>query len=504
MATHDHPKPSFSPGRKWSIGLNVVLLTIFVFAVVVMVNYLSRDYSYRLNVGVRARLRLSPYTLGLLKSITNQVSVVLYYNKYNALYDTVADLLNEYHLANPRIKIRKVDYLKDPSAANEIQNTYKLGSKGDKNLVNKDLVIFDCEGRPPIVVPGQFLTKYVQEQLPDEKEIRILRVPVAFRGETVFDAALINVVNPRPLKAYFLTFDGEGQISSPDGLDGYSKLAELLAKQGILPMELSLLGTNPVPADCNLLVIAAPKLVMSAPELKKIQQYLTEGGRLLALFHFAGHHPDIGLEKLLALWGVEVGDNVVRDPDNSVSSGDVVITDAGFSDKHMITASFVGSGSRLQMYQPRTVGRLKSRAPEADAPTVEELVFTGPRAQVFVNNQEAGGPQKVPLMVAVEKGAIRDVKNERGTTRMVIAGDAVFLANSPLEGVAGNHQFAEAAINWLVERPELVQGPGPQPVHVYRLLMTNSQLRNAELVLLVVFPGAVLFLGVLVWLRRRR
>ena len=73
MATDDHSKPSFSPGRKWSIGFNVVLLTFFVFAVVVMANYLSRDYYYRVNTDTRTRLLLSPHTIGLLKSITNQV-----------------------------------------------------------------------------------------------------------------------------------------------------------------------------------------------------------------------------------------------------------------------------------------------------------------------------------------------------------------------------------------------------------------------------------------------
>jgi len=42
-----HSKPSFSPWRKWSIGFNVVLIVLVVLSVVVMVNYLSRDYFTR-------------------------------------------------------------------------------------------------------------------------------------------------------------------------------------------------------------------------------------------------------------------------------------------------------------------------------------------------------------------------------------------------------------------------------------------------------------------------
>ena len=33
-------QPSFTPGRRWSIGFNVVLIILLVFSVVVMVNYL--------------------------------------------------------------------------------------------------------------------------------------------------------------------------------------------------------------------------------------------------------------------------------------------------------------------------------------------------------------------------------------------------------------------------------------------------------------------------------
>ena len=37
----DERKPSFTPGLKWSIGLNVLLIVIVVLSVVAMVNYLD-------------------------------------------------------------------------------------------------------------------------------------------------------------------------------------------------------------------------------------------------------------------------------------------------------------------------------------------------------------------------------------------------------------------------------------------------------------------------------
>jgi hypothetical protein len=149
------------------------------------------------------------------------------------------------------------------------------------------------------------------------------------------------------------------------------------------------------------------------------------------------------------------------------------------------------------------VSKSKTPAAAGDSLTIEELAFTGPHAQIYVNDKEFGGQAVVPLMVAVEKGAIRDVLNDRGTTRIVVVGDSEFLGNEPIEA-GDNRQFAENAINWLLERTELVTGPGEQAMQTFTVAMTAAQLRNVEWILLAAFPGAVLFLGVLVWLRRRR
>jgi hypothetical protein len=118
-----------------------------------------------------------------------------------------------------------------------------------------------------------------------------------------------------------------------------------------------------------------------------------------------------------------------------------------------------------------------------------------------------GGPEGAkrayPLIAAVEKGAIKDVPTERGTTRLLVAGDSVFLCNRSIHSVA-NRDFAALAVNWLLDRPHLLEDLGPRPVTEYRLVMTQRQLQAAEWLLLVGMPGSALFIGTLVWLRRRR
>ena len=45
MTATPKPQPSFSPGRRWKIGFDVVVRTALVLAVVVMVNYLGAQFS---------------------------------------------------------------------------------------------------------------------------------------------------------------------------------------------------------------------------------------------------------------------------------------------------------------------------------------------------------------------------------------------------------------------------------------------------------------------------
>ena len=107
-------------------------------------------------------------------------------------------------------------------------------------------------------------------------------------------------------------------------------------------------------------------------------------------------------------------------------------------------------------------------------------------------------------MVAVEgNSANKGAANAAGNMRMVVIGDSMFLNNKYIEAEA-NRDFAGYAVNWLLDRPPLLQGIGPRPVVQYRVMMTKPQLRNVRWLLIGALPATALALGGLVWLRRRK
>ena len=81
--------------------------------------------------------------------------------------------------------------------------------------------------------------------------------------------------------------------------------------------------------------------------------------------------------------------------------------------------------------------------------------------------------------------------------------DSFFLANGMIDLYA-NSDFARLAINWLLERPQLLEGISSQPVTEFRIAMTGRQLQTVRWTLLAAMPGGILALAGLVWLRRRK
>ena len=491
MPTDSKSQPSFSPGRRWKIGFDVVVRTALVLAVVVMVNYLGAHFFGRFYLSSQTRVALSERTVNVLRSLTNHVAVTLYYDRKDEgnFYPDIVALLNEYRLVNPRISIRTVDYVRDAGEAEKVKEQYKLNSQTDKNLV-----IFDCDGRIKIA-PGDTLTQYTLEQIPNKKEREFRRKPVAFHGEITFTSMLLALENPRPLTAYFLQGHGEPALDD-SGNVGYLKFGFILAQNYIAVTNLQLLGDSAVPMDCNLLIIAAPTVPLSELELQKIDQYLAQGGRLFVLFNYASIRQPTGLEPILQRWGVNVVADFVKDLKSTVTGDDVVVR--RFSQHPVVNPLTQLS---LQMVRPRPVGRVEWQNPSANAPQVDEIAASSPDS--VLEGDPAEPARSYPLMVAVEQKSVVGVANPRGNTRIVVVGDSVFLGNYYIQGGA-NADFAGYAVNWLLDRTTLLKGIGPRPVTEFRLLMTRTQQREVRWLLLGALPGVVLLFGGLVWLARRK
>ena len=293
MSEDKKNRPSFSAASRWRIGFDVGLRTALVLAVALMVNYLGAKFSHRFFLSPQTSVQLSSRTVTILRSLTNAVNVTLYFDRKDEFFPDIVALLNEYRAVNPKISIRTVDYVRDAGEAEKTKQQYHQYFSA---LSDKNLIIFDCANHVKMV-PGDALTQYTLEQVPNPKEREFRRKPVAFAGEKIFTAMLLALESPQPLKAYFLQGHGEPSLTGSGNFD-YSKFAGTLQQNYVAVSELQLLGDTGVPLDCNLLIIAAPTTPLTEMELQKISKYLQEGGRLFALFNYASVKQPTGLETI--------------------------------------------------------------------------------------------------------------------------------------------------------------------------------------------------------------
>ena len=493
---------SFSPASRLQIGFDKGLRTVLMLAVVAMVNYLGAQFFHRFYLSSQTRIALSSRTLAILQSLTNRMTVTLYYDTrdQNNFYPTLVALADEYHAANKNISVRTVDYERNAADAEKIKEQYNLpGSANSPNAPpNKDLVIFACGDRHE-VVPGEAIVKYQLVQTapddPKQKELQFRKKPIAFNGEIMFTSKLLALAQAQPLKAYYLQGHGESSLTdSSEG--GYAKFALALAQNNLVVNDLELLGNTDVPMDCNLLIIAAPTQPLDPVELQKIDRYLAQGGRLLVLFNYATREHPTGLEPILRPWGINVARGYVKDPQSSTS--DQVIVVRKFNQK-----SFVNPLTQLalEMVMPRPVARMDLANSPANPPEVTELAFSSDTS--ILDADPAAVPRSYPLIAAVEQKPVAGVANPRGNTRIVVAGDSLFLDNQIIEAAA-NRDFLNYAVNWLTDRQELLTGISPRPVTEFRLMITQKQGQQLDWLLLGALPGGVLVFGWLVWFVRRK
>jgi hypothetical protein len=503
MSAPSKNQPSFSTANRWRIGFDVVLRTLLVVAVAGMLNYLGARFVYRFHWSAQTQTTLAPRSLAVLHTLTNHVDVTLYYDRSDDFYPDIVSLLKEYSTANKNIVVRTVDYLRDAGAAEAVMKKYgqHFPPSADTNLV-----IFDCGGHVQVVTGDKILnyqTKFhgVQEQ-PGNAGLRQLefeRKIESFNGEQLFTSSLLAVANAVPLKAYYLRGHKEISLTDADSF-GFQKFAQDVVLQNSIELSyLDAVGGSGVPADCNLLIIGAPSVPYGEEDLQQISRYLREGGHLLVMLAANSQGHPTGLEDLLRrFWNVDVKDDVVQDFTRTTTSQgyDVVVDQYG---RHPLVNGL--RQVQLELIQPRPVLKIPASSQAASAPEVDELFGTTPAGKLVYNAAEP--PHAYALACAVEQKPVTGVATPRGNTRIVVVGDATFLANGLIDR-GGNRDFLDAALNWLCDRTLLVEGVGPRPVTDFRLHITRHQQRQLSWLLLAALPGGVLGLGCLVWLVRRK
>lgn len=509
-------RKSLLRGTTLGVGLLLAL------ALLVLVNYFGFKYHARFDWTESQIYSLSDKTLNLIENrLGEPVEVTVFFvptgSAADQLYEPIRELLARYEAASPNISVAFLDPVKRPLEAQAAAERFGLGAES--------VVVFATDGDRRVVPVSELADfDFGGVEFGEAPDVR------GFSGEQEFTSALLDLVEQRRPKVLFTTGHGERSLDDLGG-EGLSLLRRLLERDNFEVEEWAPLGKDVVPENADVIVIAGATASFLEPELDLFRRYAAEGGRFLVLLEptlaSEGEWLETGLESWLRELGIDVGRDVVLDPESPLpffGAESLFVNSYGDTPP---TRSLSDENLPVLMTLSRSVSARAAAGGE-----VTEALFTSAAGwgetdtqALFAGEADPGDvdtPGPVSLGVTVSRlggeervGEVDEVDSVDGETepaaagvggaglRMMVTGDSDWAASRLLQGNLGNQVLLGDTMNWLVERETLLGIPAKEPEQV-RLALSSDEMAWIWLLVLLVLPSAAVVLGgVLFWRRRR-
>jgi ABC-type uncharacterized transport system involved in gliding motility auxiliary subunit len=461
---------AFLGKRESRRGADAFLSTLFLAAILVIVQATSVRRSHTFDLTRNHRHTLSPQTVALLDSLDRDVEATGFFRQASAKRDGAQDLFALYARKSARFRSSVVDPDRQPDLAR------RLGASLD------EVVVQAGEAR------------------------RVVRT----LDEEGLTNAILSVTRTGARVVYFATGHGEKDVSVTDR-EGFSAARQSLEAQGYQVRSASLMGGAVIPGDCAVLVLAGPRQDYFADEVASIVRYLDAGGSLLALIDPRVELPR--LAQLLARYHLGLVDAIVLDElvlDAGDRSFDATVAKIRRYESHLITRDFnyvtmfprarpvvIADDSTVAGLEPRYLCITDDRAwGEVDMESFATGRATRDGADIAGPLPIAAVATRTPL-VSAGGGAAPGARS-----RVVLIGDSDF-ANNTMFGVLGNSDFFLNAIAFLSEDENMIR-IRPRRLLGESVYITERQGRLVFLVCLVLLPLAPIVTGAVVVARRRR
>lgn len=439
-----------------AVGFTWMLMALVWFATV---------HNVRWDLSTGDRFTLSDHARLVLAKIQKPVKVRAFIRTEDARNPYLKDLLWQVARENPLIEYDIVDVNRNPAMAAQ----YGVSSYGS--------TVVESNGK---------------------------RADFSQPTESLLVSALLKVMQ-EPKTVYVLSGHGECSIDDTDRHKGCSLLRDALSLESFRVEKLSLVGGGEIPADADVLVIPGPKSDFLEVETATISAWLARGGKLFAMVDpFRAPR----LVALLGAHGIEVGANIVIDPENRMAGGEPWSTVLSDVNRQNLVSSTLKAPPLFSL-----AATIVARGDDAKGRTAEILLRTGPRSwasfdpgiiaggeAAFVAGRDVNGP--VPVAVVVTEKATRP-DGSSAQARLLVFGDSDFASNRFLDYL-GNKDLLVNGANWLSRDDELISSrPQQKAPGKNQFFISQADAENLFQVAVLWQPGLFLVVGIAVFIRRR-
>ena len=483
-------------GARSLLGLSLLLLNL------VLLNTLAAGRYIRWDWTSSSQYTLSPRTIQVLNGISQPVTAYLFMvppdRLQPSLYPRAVEMLDRFaRQAGGRFSVEKVDIDAAPTRAEVLARRFNVSSED----LRRGVVVLAGPQRTRVITGAQMAA---MDHSTEPAQV------VGFRGEAALLTALRSLLDPRPRLLCFSQGHGEALVDSYDE-KGYGLIADEARRDGYDVRALApaaLMGADL--ATCRVLVIGGPRRAFASPEVAALERFLRGGGRLFLLIgpvldRRVTRHSAVGLEPLMARWGVSLPYKILVDKLQVPGEQPLLTwgTRKGYSN-HPAVRSVAGRITVWPLARavepvPGTLAGLTSvplvATSEEGWAETDLAALRGDRPLTKDPVLDTAGP--VPVAAAVQWRS----------TRLIVMGCERGLLNRRLAGQRVqdfNRELFLSSLGWLAGDDNLAALPGPPPERAVRPMLTQAQLRKVFLVVVLLLPLCALAMGVAVWWRRRR
>jgi ABC-type uncharacterized transport system involved in gliding motility auxiliary subunit len=427
---------------------------------ILLLGWLSTQYVYQADWTAGARNTVSEETRRLLREIPDPVSITAFVRADDLLEKQIRDLVGSYQRFKDDISLEFVN----PDTAPERVRELGIASGGE------------------LVVHYQGRREHIQTL-----------------SEQQLTNALLRLSRQEARWIVFLAGHGE-RAPAGETNHGLGIFGQELERKGLHVQTLSLVESG-IPANTHLLVIASPRVDLLPGEVDKLLAYVAQGGNLLWLAEPGAVH---GLEPLAEQLGIGLLPGTVVDATTQMFGIDnpsfAVIT--GYPN-HAITSEL----NTVTVFPEAAALEIDDTGSWTATPllaTLErswtELGELEGQIQFDADGDERAGPLDIGVVLTrSQPGETADTAAEQ---RIVVIGDGDFLSNTYL-GNAGNLGLGLNMVHWLSHDDSFIdiriQSAPDRTLELGRIAQAVIGLG-----FFIGLPLALLFSGIVIWLRRRR
>lgn len=500
---------TFAPGRPWLKEMYPTLLAVAAGVMLFAnVNYLAtRRFATvptyrRWDLTANQTNTLAPATRAALDTLEEPLRIDVFLSEHVNYEDVpllrqVRDLLGEFTSYTPKVKVGFYDAVADPEAA--AAKAKELDIAGTSQT--QQIVLNYGERRMVLGAESLLQAASAQQQLAGNKT-------PSFQGELVLAIAARRLSDRRVTNIYFAAKIGEARAYGHEMVyNSTGMLADALAWEAYCLRPWALDGKEPVPGDCDVLVLTGFDRPLVTKQAQVLEDYLNAGGRLLLLLPEpsaetaigVGRSYRTGLETLLEKIGIRPRGDLIVDTKNNY---------AGQSQQ---IRALLDPASPVQTNMAQTVlvlpnaQSLSVHAKDDGGWQVWRIVRSLKSSQRFVPDAEAlknAAARKTATGAAtVIAAAARPAAAGAPEARMVVAGGVGWASNLFLQRDA-NQPFMLAVVRWLAGRHYNTAVAAREYLN-FHLSMTPEQWRWLWWLTLVGFPEIWLLAGAVVWWKRK-